>query len=236
MKRLLIIFALFCYTATTYGQITAGLTASGFVNKIREVRATGAASFGGIGSRPSFSVGGFLQADHSAWLSTRLELNYTNTGYNSENENRGNPYTVSNSIFNYAQVSPMIGVRTKQGFNLFTGPTLNTFLGSSTRSRQITIDDQGLVTPTDKWFNGVNNLFDSFGSTKPFVMGWQVQLGYTHNRFSVHARRQWHVQPMGNLVSRGEKDTDLYYFRSWQYGLSYALFRSKGKQLKPNSL
>jgi len=222
-----------------YGQVSVGLTASGFVNKIDVIHITTPGitgwSVGGITPKASFSVGGFIQADHTSWLSTRLEVNYTNTGFSSTVDGRGGPDFIANkNTFHYAQFSPMVGVRVKRGFSLFAGPTLNAHTGSSTRAQSATRDSQGLLIPTGQWSNREKSFLEengpSFGSVEPFVLGWQVQLGYTYKRFSVHARRQWQTQPMGNVAFSGVANSNnLFYFRSWQYGLSYALFQSRSK-------
>jgi len=230
-----------------YGQVSVGLTASGFVNKTRYVNVTTpgntAFTIGELADRPSFSIGGFSQLDHTSWLSTRLEINYTNTGFWMQNRDMGGSvYPTFKNTFHYGQASPMIGARVKRGFGLFTGPTLNAHLGSVSRGQIVERDEQGLVTPTGKWLDIPNGYLEenspNFGSVKPFVLGWQVQLGYSYKRFSIHIRRQWQLQPMGSRAFTGVSNSNnLFYFRSWQYGLSYALFqsKSKGNQLKPDS-
>ena len=256
MKRLGVIAAMLVVGTAAQAQTDIGLIASGFINDVDVVNVTEPGNtptpFIGAENRVGFSVGGFAQTNYDSWLTTRMEVNYTNTGFNTRNTIDN--FLVGKYTIHYVQISPMIGARVKRGFSLFTGPTLNAHIGSSSRGQVITTNDLGQNSPTGQWIN-VRGLLEppklntsvniSEGMTRPLVLGWQVQAGYTYKHFSVHVRRQWHVQPMGGLSfpflvfgptrlpSQSRND---FTFRSWQYGLSYTLFRPKSRPPKLKAL
>ena len=227
-------------SGSAWGQTTVGVTASGFLNKVSLVNFTEPGnptySFEGIDNRPGFSVGGFSQTNYTSWLSTRAEINYTNAGF--VNRNSDNILFRRNTI-NYLQVSQMIGVRTKTGFSLSTGPMLNIHVGSSSRSRQITKNAQGKSVPSGRWIASQALLstpasmsapLSAEGTTKSFVLGWQIQAACSYKRLSVQVRRQWLFEPVGSLsfpYSFLKSSRSDFFFSSWQYGLSYTLFEPK---------
>ncbi len=241
MKKLVCPLLLLLTCISTYAQTQFGLTTSGFINKVQvklvpvpDYQAIGVT---GIGAKPGFSAGAFAQKTIRPWLLTRIELNYVNTGYRSR-EPREDKLTAIATV-NYLQLNPMIGLQTKRGFSLSTGPSLNLHVGSSARSAVVLTSTQpASYTVLDEWvhtrgfFNSPPDQNVDSGITERFTLGWQVQAAYTYKRVSIHANRQWHINPMANYMFArsipgfGRSDV---YFSSWQFGLSYALIQKNPK-------